>query len=188
MVAAFRINASEDHSILRRTANRTDARALLDVDRKPTEPAAAAWKSTEFYLAQPERKRGQFLYTGSGNFVCSGRVLEQVRPCLELDCEFLSVTIENVDDDEFFLVHPLTLLEAMPPPPPAFSAIETMRALKSPAYRREVFTRPMIFRDRRFPAGTDCVSGLEPVARDFRVQYLKLGLTGLDFRQVWTTG
>lgn len=102
MVAAFRINGSEEYSILIRTATRRDSESLLEVDRRPTEPAASGWMPVEYYLARPKLGRGDLLYTGSGNFACSLRVLNQVRACLELDCEFLPIAIEGITDDKYF--------------------------------------------------------------------------------------
>jgi len=167
------------------TAACLQGKSLLRVDEKPTEQAASTWNGAEYFLDQDDRRRGDFYYASSGNFACGRRVLDAVRATLERDCEFLPITIQGVTDDEYFLVHPLTVIQALPPRPVPYSAIEAISTLRAPQYRRAVFDRCMIFREQRFPSASVCVAGLDPQQQDFFAVYSARKYCGLAMKKVW---
>ncbi|WP_308367951.1 MULTISPECIES: hypothetical protein [unclassified Microbulbifer] len=189
MVTAYRITFDEEYQTIEK-ANESEAVGLaLAVFERPLEPIANRWRTSEYQILYPGRKRGDVFNAYSGNFACSRSVLERIRPCVEEDCEILPITIRGLDDDDYVLIHPITVIEAIPPRDPNRSSKEMARQLianmVAPPYRRSAFDRCCIFRDPQQSTLSICVSGFPNPDTDFYIQYMQNGFTGLEFKKVW---
>ncbi|WP_308367949.1 MULTISPECIES: hypothetical protein [unclassified Microbulbifer] len=129
MVKAYRIYNDDTYQMIKMTDKSWEGGASLAVAQWPAEPIIRQWQRAEYDILDSDLERGDFFGVSSGNFACSRSVLERIRPCIEADCEILPITIRGLDDDDYVLIHPITVIEAMPPRDPNSSPKEMARQL-----------------------------------------------------------
>jgi hypothetical protein len=184
LVTAFRILGDAAMQSVVSKSNPLGWEFMLGVDKRPMEPAAAGWERSEYFIPDPSRRRGEVFDASSGNFACGRTVLDKIRDCIVPDCEILPITIAGLDDQEYFLIHPITLITALP------SGLATrpkdlIMSFNAPKYQSSAFQRAALFRDPQQGSSSVCVSGLGPEEQDFYVQYCRHAFTGLELRKIW---
>jgi hypothetical protein len=184
LVTAFRILGDDSRQSIVSKQNAMGSQILLAVDQEPMSPVAAQWTRTEYVIPKPSRRRGDFFDASSGNFACGTSVLEKMRPCIERDCEVLPITIEGLADDDYFLIHPITVIRALPPGLASRSR-DLIMSFNAPKYDRSAFDRAVLFRDPQQRSSSVCISGLGPGDLDFYAQYQRHNFSGLVLRKIW---
>ena len=156
---------------------------VMDCDRK-----ASGWRPPAIYVPNPKLKRGNFTRLSSGAFVVDSVAFESLAAILERSGELLPLTHEG---EMFYLVNVLECVNCLDHDATEWTVdkttgerigIERFKFMPARMGESTLFKLPENSRGRVLT-----VTGIKDPEDEFKFAVEQAGLTGLLFKELWST-